>query len=85
MKRTKYVVISDKEPAGLEWHASLQETMAICHTLKRAYEIGLFLSGVTAPELKYRKVLDTIKSTGAVRVGSLRDEPGFLIVKVKIL
>jgi hypothetical protein len=84
MKKTKYVVISNKEPLGLEWEASLQETMAICHTLSKAYEIGLFLSGITAPNIKYRKVLETIKRRGAARVDSLKNEPAFTIVTTKI-
>lgn len=84
MKRTKYVVISDKEPTGLEWNRSLQETLGICHTLSRAYEIGLFLSGMTAPSIKYRKALETVKSQGAVQVESLKGEPAFTIVQVKI-
>lgn len=83
MKRTKYVVISDKELDG-DWQHSLQETLGICHTLSKAYEIGLFLSGMTAPALKYRKVLETIKIKGAVRVDSTKEEPAFTIVQVKI-
>lgn len=84
MKQTKYVVISSKEPLGLEWHRSLQETMGICHTLSRAYEIGCFLSGITVPDIKYRKALEKIKAQGAVQVGSLKEEPPFTIVQVKI-
>lgn len=84
MKQTKYVVISSKEPLGLEWHRSLQETMGVCHTLSRAYEIGCFLSGITAPDTKYRKALEKIKVQGAVQVGSLKEEPSFTIVQVKI-
>ena len=84
MKKTKYLVISSKDLPGAEWHESLQETLAICHTLSRAYEIGCFLSGITEPAIKYRKALETVKAQGAVQVGSLKDEPEFTIVKVKI-
>lgn len=83
--RTKYVVLSNHDPVGLEWEKALQETLGICHTLKRAYDIALFLAGITAPKIKYRKALETIKAKGAVRIESQKEhEAGVIIVLVKI-
>ena len=68
-KQTKYVIISDAPPrVGLAWENALQESMGICHTIAKAYEIAKFLGGITKPDLKYRKVLDLIKKNGAVTV-----------------
>lgn len=83
-KRTKYLVFSDREQPDLEWEAAMQGSLGICHTFAKAYEIGLFLSGITEPQQKYRKALEIIKVRGAVRLDSKRDEPGCIIVRVKI-
>ena len=82
-KTSKYLVMSEKELA-LAWEPALQETLGICHTLAKAYEIALFLSGITEPAVSYRKALETIKAKGAVTINSKREEPAAVIVKVKI-
>jgi hypothetical protein len=84
-RKTKYLVMSNKDSLESEWEAAVQETLGICHTLSRAYEIALFLAGITAPKIKYRKALETMKAKGAVRITSEKEhEPGAVIVKVKI-
>lgn len=82
--KTKYLVLSDKESSGLGWEEAMQSALGICHTFAKAYEISLFLSGITEPKIKYRKALDLIKARGAVRIESNREEPSCLIIKVKI-
>lgn len=83
--KSKYLILSSKESAGQEWEAELQETLGICHTLAKAYEIALFLAGITEPKIKYRKALETMKRKGAVRIDSKKEhEPSAVIVKVKI-
>jgi hypothetical protein len=83
--KSKYVVISSREPADTSWESALQETLGICHTLTKAYEIGLFLGGITQPRISYRKCLSLIKARGAVRIDSEKEhEASCTIVKVKI-
>jgi|688.fasta_scaffold1124978_3 hypothetical protein len=85
MKKTKYVVLSDKENLSLGWEESIIAGLGICHTFSKAYEIALFLSGITEPEIKYRKALETIKQKGAIQIRSSRDgEAGAVIARVKI-
>jgi hypothetical protein len=84
MKRTKYVVLSDKE-SSLNWEESIISSLGICHTFSKAYEIALFISGITQPDIKYRKALETIKQKGAIQIRSkLEHEPGAVIATVKI-
>ena len=82
--KNKFVVISDKA-ADTSWEESLTSSMGVCHTFKRAYDIGLFLSGITAPKLAYRVALAAVKKSGAVRLDSLKPhEPSAIIVYTKI-
>ena len=82
--KSKYIVISNKIPLDREWGIAMQETMGICHTCAKAYEIALFLAGITKPTKNYRKVLDTIKAKGAATLAQLDGEQEATIVKVKI-
>lgn len=84
MKKTKYVVVSDKSDPALEWEESVASSLGICHTFAKAYEIALFISGNTAPTIKYRKALEVIKQKGAVRIDSEKKEPTTVIAVVKI-
>jgi hypothetical protein len=81
--KSKYIVISDKEDLSLEWGKRLQSSMGICHTFRRAYDIAIFLSGITSPGIQYRKALETIKLEGAVTI-SQETKPSSVIVLVKI-
>lgn len=83
--KTKYLVLSDREAVGTTWEASLQETLGICHTLAKAYEISLFIAGITAPAISYRKALQLMKLRGAVKIDSKKEhESSAVIVKTKI-
>lgn len=83
--KSKYLVLSSKDQLDKDWEPALQETLGICHTLSKAYEIALFLAGITQPRIKYRKALETIKQRGAVRIESQKEhEASAIIVKVKI-
>jgi len=84
MKKTKYVVLSDKE-SSFNWEESIISSLGICHTFSKAYEIALFISGITQPDIKYRKALETIKQKGAIQIRSkLEHEPSAVIATVKI-
>jgi len=80
----KYIVISSVDLPGIEWEKSLQSSMGICHTCSKAYEIALFLAGITQPDIRYRKALETIKAKGAVTVKQRDGEQSATIVKVRI-
>jgi hypothetical protein len=82
--KSKYVVVSSVEQPGLEWERSLQSSMGICHTFAKAYEIALFLAGITVPDIKYRKLLETAKRKGAATVKQKDGEQSATIVKVRI-
>jgi hypothetical protein len=83
-KKTKYLVISNQEKPGIEWGAALQETLGICHTCAKAYEIAVFLAGITRPDKSYRKILDTVKLKGAATLAQVEGAQAATIVKVKI-
>lgn len=82
--KSKYIVLSNRDTTNPNWETALQETLGICHTFSKAFEIALFLSGITAPAIKYRKALETIKQKGAVRIDSTKEEPPAIIVRVRI-
>jgi hypothetical protein len=80
--RDKYLVISNKE-SDKEWEIALKETMGVCHTVKRAYEIATFLGEISKPDSNYRKVLETIKVKGAYTLNQIDGPQSATIVKVK--
>jgi hypothetical protein len=41
-------------------------TNAVCNTVKKAFEIGLWIAGIAEPDHTYRKVADTIREKGIV-------------------
>jgi len=82
--RGKYVVLSSVEQPGLEWEESLCRSLGICHTCSKAYEIAIFLAGITQPDIRYRKALETIKAKGAVTVKQRDGEQSATLVKVRI-
>lgn len=80
----KFIVISSREEPHLEWGRALSNSMGVCHTCSKAYEIALFLAGITKPDKKYRKVLDTIKIKGAAQVKQIDGDAESTIVLVKV-
>jgi hypothetical protein len=81
-RKDKYLVMSNKEP-DLPWEQALRETLGVCHTLKHAYEIALFLGEISRPDVGYRKVLETIKVKGAFTINQVGGPQAATIVKVK--
>jgi len=45
---------------------AMLNTNAVCNTVKKAFEIGLWMAGVAEPDHTYRKVADTIREKGIV-------------------
>ena len=82
--KSKYVVISNRIPMDKEWGVAMQETMGVCHTCSKAYDIALFLAGITKPDKSYRKILDTVKTKGAATLAQVEGEAAATIVRVKI-
>jgi hypothetical protein len=81
-KKDKYLVMSNKE-VNLEWEQALRETLGVCHTVKHAYQIALFLGEISKPDSSYRKVLETIKVKGAYTIQQQGGSQAATIVKVK--
>jgi hypothetical protein len=82
--KNKYVVIANTANHSQEWGKSLQESMGICHTCAKAYEIAIFLAGITKPNQNYRKILSIINRDGAATLSQLEGTQAATIVKVKL-
>jgi hypothetical protein len=74
--------MSNKEP-DLEWEQALRETLGVCHTVKHAYQIALFLGEISKPDSNYRKTLQTIKVKGAYTISQVGGSQSATIVKIK--
>jgi hypothetical protein len=74
--------MSNKE-STLEWEQALRETLGVCHTVKQAYQIALFLGGISKPDSSYRKTLETIKVKGAYTINQIGGSQAATIVQVK--
>jgi hypothetical protein len=74
--------MSNKETT-LEWEQALRETLGVCHTVKQAYAIALFLGEISKPDSSYRKVLETIKVKGVYTIQQKGGGQAATIVKVK--
>jgi len=81
-RRDKYLVMSNKE-STLEWEQALRETLGVCHTVKQAYDIALFLGEISKPDSNYRKTLQTINFKGAHTISQIGGSQAATIVKVK--
>ena len=81
-RKDKYLVISNKEP-NVSWEQALRETLGVCHTVKQAYDIALFLGEISKPDTGYRKVLETIKVKGAFSIQQVDGTQSVTIVKIK--
>lgn len=82
-KHYKYVVMSNRQASTI-WEESLVESLGICHTLKKAYHIALFLGRISKPDSGYRRVLETIKLKGAYTIQQIDGPQAATIVKVRI-
>ena len=81
-RKDKYLVMSNKEP-DIEWEQTLRETLGVCHTVKQAYQIALFLGEISKPDSTYRKTLEWIKVKGAYTIKQVGGHQAATIVKVK--
>ena len=81
-RRDKYLVMSNKE-LDLEWEQALRETLGVCHTVKQAYQIALFLGEISKPDSSYRKTLETIKVKGAYTIQQKGGHQAATIVQIK--
>lgn len=86
MEKSKYLIIAlpANGDSNWGWAEELCRTTGITHTFKRAYEVGLFLAGITAPEMKYRKALEAIKKMGAVEIKQAGGEQRITIVHTRV-
>ena len=73
-----------QETSTESWTESLVRTTGIAHTFKKAYEVGLFLAGITSPETKYRKALETVKVHGVASFKQKDGDQCVTIVKSKV-
>jgi len=87
MKGSKYLIIAQPVPsipAPASWEAALTSTVGICHTCKKAYQVSLFLAGITKPDCSYRKILETVKKKGAATVSQVEGEQRATIALTKM-
>jgi len=91
MKKDRYIVMSNKASEKESLGEKLRETTVVCDTFTKAYEIGLFLAGITAPDKAYRRCLEEVKKAWAVQVSqrgyipmdAIDAPPTFTILKSK--
>ena len=81
-RRDKYLVMSNKD-LDLDWEQALRETLGVCHTVKQAYQIALFLGEISKPDSSYRKTLETIKVKGAYTIQQKGGSQAATIVQIK--
>jgi len=85
-KEHKYLVMVSKErEEGYSVVNPFWETTAICNTVKKSYQIGIWLAGISEPDHTYRKTADLIRERGVVYIAdkSNLEEVRVVISKVK--
>jgi hypothetical protein len=86
-RKSKYLIIAmpaEQETSTESWTEALTRTTGITHTFKKAYEVGLFLAGITKPETAYRKALETVKVYNVVSFKQKDGEQCVTIVNTKV-
>lgn len=78
-----YIIIADVERPDQPWGKALQSSVGIANNCVKAYEIALFLAGITKPDKAYRKVLETIKIEGACIIKQSEGEQTATIILSK--
>lgn len=81
--KTYSVVVHKRLAADISWEEGLIQTMGVCRTIKKAYQIALFLGGINEPNLNYRQVLNAMKIKGAVELKQRDGEQTAVIVNTK--
>ena len=85
-KEHKYLVmVSTDREEGYSVVNPFWETAAVCNTVKKSYQIGLWLAGLSDPDHTYRKTADTIREQGVVYISDKGnpEETRVVIAKVK--
>ena len=89
-KKIKYLVmakveVQPEEPEGYSVVNPFWDTTAVCHTVKKSYQIGIWMAGLEEPSHTYRKTADIIREQGVVFIHekSEPDEVRLVIAKVK--
>jgi hypothetical protein len=97
MKKDRYLVVGYKtteskaDPEEFELGAAIRESTVVCDTFAKAYELAIFLGGITDPGKAYRGALEEIKlkySTEILQKGNLsagigETLPRAMIFKIK--
>ena len=83
-----YLVTVRKERGEEEGYSVVNpfwDTTAVCHTVKKSYQIGIWMAGLEEPSHTYRKTADIIREQGVVFIHekSEPDEVRLVIAKVK--
>lgn len=87
-KKILYLVTISKDIVPGEDHSVVNtfwDTTAVCGTVKKAYNIGLWMAGIKESSHTYRKTADTVRDHGIVFIGekSNPEESRIIITKVK--
>jgi hypothetical protein len=87
-KKILYLVTISKDIVPGEDHSVVNtfwDTTAVCGTVKKAYNIGLWMAGIKESTHTYRKTADTVRDEGIVFIGEKNnpEESRIIITKVK--
>lgn len=63
---------------------SMFNTHAVCNTVKKAFEMAKWISGIKNPDHTYRKVADTIREKDIVFIGEAGKPEECMIMITKI-
>jgi hypothetical protein len=78
-----YLIMSSKSDPTRTLGENLRDTCMTATNFKRAYDLALSLSGITAPSIGYKSALRRLQNEGAITVtDELRPEES-VIVSVK--
>jgi hypothetical protein len=85
-KKDKYIVMGllpDQHP-GKEPGVAVRETTAVCDTFAKAYELALFLGGITNADRAYRACLERIKVKYQVELCDTRNPTVICVAIFKV-
>ena len=78
--KTKYLVISNTE--GQPLGGSVCPFTGVCNNFKKAYEIALFLSSITQPDISYRAALKKMNRDATVTITQGDKASTILVTKI---
>lgn len=89
-KKIEYLVMAkvEAQPEEQEGYSVVNpfwDNTVVCNTVKQAYRIGIWLTGLVEPDCTYRKTADTLREKGVVYISSKEnlEEVRIVIAKVK--